>query len=198
MKPGTSACVMGRSASKRTAMAPALMGRRRGAAPRGSRPSAAAAPRRGTPKVRTSSSTVKGPWGAVGRSNRDLAFFPGVYRFGPNKTVVKGLIAYPMQGDNVWVRYEVAVRSDIPSFNSRLCLHLWEDVAAPKWEIYDCPIRPFHKISPPVAAARAPPEIAVEICNRGTMPTLLAERHSGQSVDKMIGWASDELAGLTR
>jgi hypothetical protein len=75
---------------------------------------------------------------------------------------------------------------------------IWQDVDPPKGTVYNYPIRPFHKATPHIAAMPAPPEIAVQIYNRGTMPTMLAKLKSGQSIDQVIAWASDELEGFTR
>ena len=52
--------------------------------------------------------------------------------------------------------------------------------------------------SPGWRVAPAPPEIAVQIYNRGTMPTMLAKLQSGQSIKQVIDWAKDELEGFMR
>src|SRR6185312_16925128 len=44
----------------------------------------------------------------------------------------------------------------------------------------------------------APPEIAVQMYNRATHPTMLAKLHSGQSIDQVISWAHKELEGFVR
>jgi hypothetical protein len=75
---------------------------------------------------------------------------------------------------------------------------VWEEVEPPKGTVYNYPIRSFHNAKPHIAASPAPPDIAVQIYNRGTMPTMLAKLQSGQSVDQVIAWASDELEGFTR
>ena len=40
--------------------------------------------------------------------------------------------------------------------------------------------------------------IALQIYNRGTVPTMLAKLKSGRSIDEVIAWAADELEGCTR
>ena len=40
--------------------------------------------------------------------------------------------------------------------------------------------------------------IALQIHNRGTVPTMLAKLKSGRSIDEVIAWAADELEGFTR
>jgi hypothetical protein len=44
----------------------------------------------------------------------------------------------------------------------------------------------------------APPDIAVQMYNRGTVSTMLAKLQSGQSIPQVIAWAKDELEGFTR
>ena len=45
----------------------------------------------------------------------------------------------------------------------------------------------------------APPEIAVQIYNRRTMPTMLRQAaRQRQSIEQVIAWAKDELEGFTR
>ena len=46
--------------------------------------------------------------------------------------------------------------------------------------------------------APAPPEIAVQVYNRGTLPTMLAKLQSGQSIKDVQDWAQDELEGFIR
>ncbi|HEX3400333.1 MAG TPA: ABC transporter substrate-binding protein, partial [Acetobacteraceae bacterium] len=87
---------------------------------------------------------------------------------------------------------------DVPPFDSMLDFKVWQEVGPPTGTVYNYPIRPFHKAVAHIAALPAPPEIAVQIYNRGTMPTMLAKLKSGQSIDQVVAWASDELEGFTR
>jgi len=47
-------------------------------------------------------------------------------------------------------------------------------------------------------AVPAPPELAVQIYHRGTMPTMLAKLKSGDRIDTVIAWANNELDGFAR
>jgi len=40
--------------------------------------------------------------------------------------------------------------------------------------------------------------VAVQIYNRGTMPTMVAKLQSGQSINDVIAWAQEELEGYLR
>jgi hypothetical protein len=87
---------------------------------------------------------------------------------------------------------------DVPPFQSMLDFKVWEEVGPPVGTVYNYPIRPFHNATAHIAALPAPPDIAVQIYNRGTMPTMMAKLKSGQTIDQVIAWASDELEGFTR
>ena len=161
-------------------------------------PSAWAVAKRDAPQVAADCWTFQGPKGPAGRFTPYLPFFWGVWQFSSNKTAAKELIAYLMQADNVHARCDAVSGYDVPPFDSMLNFKVWEEVEPPKGTVYNYPIRPVHKATPHIAAAPAPPDIAVQIYNRGTMPTMLAKLQSGQSIDQVIAWASDELEGFTR
>jgi ABC-type glycerol-3-phosphate transport system substrate-binding protein len=161
-------------------------------------PSAWAVAKRDAPKIAEDCWTFQAPKGPAGRFTPYLPYFWGVWNFSSNKKPAKELIAYLMQADNVEARCNAVAGYDIPPFDSMLNFKVWEEVEPPKGTVYNYPIRPFHKATPHIAASPAPPDIAVQIYNRGTMPTMLAKLQSGQSVDQVIAWASDELEGFTR
>jgi ABC-type glycerol-3-phosphate transport system substrate-binding protein len=161
-------------------------------------PSAWAVAKRDTPAVAADCWTFPGPSGPQGRFTPYLPFFWGVWSFSKNKTAAKELIAFLMQRDNVQARCNEVIGYDVPPFDSMLDFKVWEEVEPPKGTVYNYPIRPFHNAKPHIAASPAPPDIAVQIYNRGTMPTMLAKLKSGQTIDQVIAWASDELDGFTR
>ena len=49
-----------------------------------------------------------------------------------------------------------------------------------------------------IAAFPAPPDIGVQIYNRGTMSTMFSKLQSGQSIPQVISWAQGELEGFVR
>jgi hypothetical protein len=75
---------------------------------------------------------------------------------------------------------------DLPPFDSMLDFKIWEEVEPPKGTVYNYPNRPFHNAKVHLAASEAAPEIAVQIYNRATMPTMLARLKSGQSIKKLL------------
>ena len=98
-------------------------------------------------------------------------------------------------GDAVRKQQVAGGVNDTPRLDSMLDVKVWEDeMKPPKRPVYNHPIWPFHDAAPDRAA---PPDIAVQIYNRGTMPTMLAKLPSGRSVGQVSAWASDALEGFT-
>ncbi len=161
-------------------------------------PSAWAVAKRDAPKVAADCWTFPGCAGPAGRFTPYLPYFWGVWSFSKNKPAAKDLIEYLMQRENVEARCNQVAGYDVPPFDSMLDFEVWEDVEPPKGTVYNYPIRPFHNAKPHIAALPAPPDIAVQIYNRGTMPTMLAKLQSGQTMDQVIAWATDELEGFAR
>jgi ABC-type glycerol-3-phosphate transport system substrate-binding protein len=161
-------------------------------------PSAWAVAKRDTPQVAADSWSFCGPSGPDGRFLPYLPYFWGVWSFSKNKTAAKELIEALLQRDTVEARCNEVIGYDVPPFDSMLDFKVWQEVGPPTGTVYNYPIRPFHNAVAHIAALPAPPEIAVQIYNRGTMPTMLAKLKSGQSIDQVVAWASDELEGFTR
>jgi ABC-type glycerol-3-phosphate transport system substrate-binding protein len=161
-------------------------------------PSAWAVAKRDAPQVAADAWSFSGPTGPEGRYLPYLPYFWGLWSFSKNKSAAKELIEALLQRDAVEARCTEVVGYDVPPFDSMLDFKVWQEVGPPTGTVYNYPIRPFHKAVPHIAALPAPPEIAVQIYNRGTMPTMLAKLKSGQTIDQVIAWASDELEGFTR
>ena len=161
-------------------------------------PSAWAVAKRDAPQIAADCWSFQAPAGPQGRFTPYLPYFWGVWSFSKNKTAAKELIEALLQRDNVEARCDVVSGYDVPPFTSMLDFKVWDEVEPPKGTVYNYPLRPFHNAKAHIAALPAPPEIAVQIYNRGTMPTMLAKLKSGQSIDAVIGWAADELEGFTR
>jgi hypothetical protein len=103
-----------------------------------------------------------------------------------------------MQREQVQARCNAVMGYDIPPFDSMLDFDVWEKVSPPPGTVYNYPLRPTHHGIPSVACSSAAPEVAVQMYNRGTMPTMMAKLKSGQSIPEVIAWAQGELEGFTR
>lgn len=75
---------------------------------------------------------------------------------------------------------------------------IWDEAGPPTGTVYHYPIRKSHHQEICITVAPAPPEIAVQVYNRGTLPTMLAKLHGGQSIRQVQDWAQDELEGSVR
>ncbi len=161
-------------------------------------PSAWAVAKRDAPQVAEDSWSFPAPSGPEGRFTPYLPYFWGMWGFSKNKSAAKDLIEALLQREPVEARCTEVIGYDVPPFQSMLDFKVWEEVGPPKGTVYNYPIRPFHKAEAHIAALPAPPEVAVQIYNRGTMPTMLAKLKSGQTIDQVIAWANDELEGFAR
>jgi len=161
-------------------------------------PSAWAVALRDNRPVAEDSWTFSAPKGPKGRFVPLGPFFWGVWQFSQNKTAAKELVEYLMQRDQVHARCDAVSGYDIPPFDSMLDFDVWEKVSPPPGTVYNYPLRPSHHGIPSVACSSAAPEVAVQMYNRGTMPTMMARLKSGQSIPEVIAWAKGELEGFTR
>ena len=161
-------------------------------------PSAWAVAKRDAPSIAADTWHFPCPAGPKGRYIPYNYSFYGTWAFGKNKTAAKELIQFLQERDQVEERCVASVGYDIPPLTSMSDFKIWEQVGPPAGTVYNYPIRPWHDALPSITAFPAPPEIAVQMYNRGTHPTLLAKLHSGQTIDQAIAWARNELEGFIR
>ncbi len=161
-------------------------------------PSAWAVARRDAPKVAEDCWTFPAPKGPKGRFMPVAVFSWGIWQFAPNKGAAKDLIEFLSQRDNVEARCNASLGYDLPPFESMTNFKVWDEVGPPKGTVYHYPVRKSHNQVQHVAVSPAPPDIAVQVYNRGTLSTMLAKLQSGQSIKQVQDWAADELQGFTR
>ena len=154
--------------------------------------------KRDAPTIAADCWTFPAPKGPKGRYVPLGAFAWGVWNFSPNKSAAKELIAYLCQREQVEERCNASLGYDIPPFASMTDFKIWDEVEPPKGTVYHYPIRKSHQEQSWIACAPAPPDIAVQIYNRGTVPTMLAKLQNGQSIKQVQDWAQDELEGFIR
>lgn len=71
----------------------------------------------------------------------------------------------------------------MPPFNSMTDFKVWEQAPPPGGTLYSYPLRSFLDHQPHIAGFPAPPAIAVQIYQRGTMPTMLARLQRSDTID---------------
>ena len=161
-------------------------------------PSAWAVAKRDAPAIAADCWTFSAPAGPKGRFVPVNQSFYGIWRFARNKSAAKELVSYLMQREQVEARSNVVIGYDLPPFASMVDFKIWEEVEPPKGTVYNYPIRPWHKGIPNVTGAPAPPDIAVQMYQRGTHPTMFAKVQAGQTIPQVIAWAKNELDGFMR
>jgi ABC-type glycerol-3-phosphate transport system substrate-binding protein len=161
-------------------------------------PSAWAVAKRDAPTIAADCWTFPAPKGPKGRFLPLGAFGLGIWNFSTNKTAAKELIEFLCQRENVEERCNVTQGYDVPPFISMSDFKIWDEVGPPKGTVYHYPIRKGDQQEAWISMAPAPPEIAVQAYNRGTLPTMLAKLQSGQTVKQVQDWAEDELGGFVR
>ena len=161
-------------------------------------PSPWVAAKRDAPAISADMWHFTAPSGPKGRFIAALPYFWGVWKFAQNKSAARDLIEFLSEREQVEARTNASLGYDIPPFDSMLDFKVWQTAGPPTGTLYNYPMRPEHKAIPHIAALPAPPQIAVQIYNRGTMPTMMAKLKSGQSINDVIAWAESELEGYMR
>lgn len=152
--------------------------------------------RKDTPEIANDSWIFPAPAGPAGRFEAYSTNYWGIWTFAQNKSAAKDIIAHLMQRRQVEERGNAVVGYDIPPFASMAGFPIWDQAGPPAGLCYNYPLRPFHKARPYIAMSPAPPAIAVRAFTRGTLPSMLARLHAGQTIPQVITWVEDELAGF--
>ncbi len=110
----------------------------------------------------------------------------------------QGPAAVPDGAPQVETLDTATVGYDIPQILSMSDFPIWSEVEPPKGTVFNYPVRPWHQAESCVTGSSAPPDIAVQMWNRGSIPTMVAKLYSGNSIDQSIAWAKQELEGFVR
>jgi ABC-type glycerol-3-phosphate transport system substrate-binding protein len=161
-------------------------------------PSAWAVAKRDSPAVAADCWTFPAPSGPKGRFVPTQCYFWGVYSFSQNKAAGKDLVEFLMQRDNVEARDVSSSGYDLPPYAKLNDFKIWEEVGPPTGTVFNYPIRAASGQKPSLTASEAPPEVAVQIYNRGVHNQMFARLRDGQTIDQVINWAQDEIDGYTR
>ena len=161
-------------------------------------PSAWAVAKRDAPQVAEDCWHFPTPVGPKGRLMPHRPYFWGVWNFAQNKSAAKDLLRHLMQRENVEFMATAAEGYDIPPFPSMSDFSIWSEVEPPKGTVYNYPLRPWHNAEYYIPGSSAPPEIAVQMWNRGIIPGMVAKLFAGKTIEQSIAWAKDELEGFTR
>ncbi len=159
-------------------------------------PSAWAVAARDAPAVAQDCWHMPPPAGPKGRFMPHSMNFWAIWQFAQNKSAAKDLIEFLMQSENVDARSTAVLGYDLPPYEKMAESSVWDNIGPPVGTVYNYPVRKQHNTVSHLAHMPAPPEIAVQVYNRGTLPTMLAKLKAGESIDQVITWGQRELEGF--
>jgi ABC-type glycerol-3-phosphate transport system substrate-binding protein len=160
-------------------------------------PSAWAVAKRDAPKVAEQCWTHGMPKGPAGRYGPYLPYFWGTWNFSKNIPAAKSLLRHLSQADSVEKLVAASGGYDLPSFANLTKFKVWAEETPPAGTLFHYP-DPYNQQIKSIAAAPAPPKIAVQIYNQGTMTKMVARAMRGEKVESVINWAESELEGFMR
>jgi ABC-type glycerol-3-phosphate transport system substrate-binding protein len=160
-------------------------------------PSAWAVAKRDAPQVAEQCWTHGMPAGPKGRFGPFLPFFWGIWAFSKNKPAAKSLLTFLSQRDAAERLVAASGGYDLPSFASFSQFKTWAEQGPPKGTLFHYPDPYKHQILS-IAAAPAPPKIAVQIYTQAVMTKMTVRHMQGESMEKTLAWAEGEVEGYMR
>ena len=160
-------------------------------------PSAWAVAKRDAPQVAEQLWTHGMPAGPRGRFAPFIPFFWGVWSFGKNKPAAKSLLVHLSQPQAIEKMVAASGGYDLPSFANLTTLKTWAEEEPPKGTLYHYP-NPYNHQILSIAAAPAPPKIAVQIYVQGIMTKMTVRHLQGEPMEKTLAWAESEVEGFLR
>ena len=137
------------------------------------------------------------PKGPAGRFGPFLPYFWGIWSFSKNKTAAKSLLTHLSQESSAQKMVEASQGYDIPSFEKLTTFKVWQEVGPPKGTMYHYP-NPHSHQTLSIAAAPAPPKIAVQIYTQGVQTKMIVRHMQGEAMEKTLAWAESEVEGFMR
>jgi len=160
-------------------------------------PSAWAVAKRDAPQIAEQLWTHGMPAGPKGRYAPFLPYFWGIWNFSKNKAASKSLLVHLSRPDVIEKMVEASAGYDLPSFAKLTMLKTWAEEQPPKGTLFHYP-NPYHHQILSVAAAPAPPNIAVQIYTQGLMTKMVVRHMQGEAMERTLGWADSEIEGFMR
>jgi len=159
-------------------------------------PSAWAVAKRDAPDVAKDTWIFASPKGPKGRYAPALPFFWAIWKFSPNKSAAKSLLAHLISRHSSERFVAASNGYDLPGFKNLRDFKTWAEVEPPKGVVYNYPPKPDQIVQ--VAGAPAPIHVANQIYTQGLMTQMMAKVGvQGQSVSDTIAWAEKQLEAYT-
>ena len=86
---------------------------------------------------------------------------------------------------------------DCPAFEKLLDFKTWAEERPPKGTLFSYP-DPYHIQTLSIAASPAPPKIAQQIYSQATLTKMCVRHCKGESMEKTLDWAENEVQGFMR
>ncbi|MDQ8729655.1 extracellular solute-binding protein [Bradyrhizobium sp. LHD-71] len=137
------------------------------------------------------------PAGPAGRFGPFLPYFWAIWSFSKNKPAAKSLLTHLSQESSAQKMVEASKGYDIPSFEKLTTFKVWSEVGPPQGTMYHYPNPHNHQILS-IAAAPAPPKIAVQIYTQGLQTKMIVRHMQGEPMEKTLAWAESECEGFMR
>ena len=161
-------------------------------------PSAWAVAKRDAPKVAENCWFIGFPKGPAGRFNPTLPRFYGIWNFGKNKELAKGLLEFLAMRQNAEKQVAASQGYDIPPYVKFNDFKTWEEEGPPKGALSHYPIKGGDQ-QPGVVCSPAPPLLAAQISINAIMPQMVVRyARNNEPLDKVLAWAEGELEGYKR
>jgi hypothetical protein len=110
---------------------------------------------------------------------------------------VGGLLVHLSQRSSAEKMVAASGGYDLPSFAKFTDFTTWAEEGPPKGTLYHYP-NPYNHQILSMAAAPAPPKIAVQIYTQGIMTKLTVRHMQGEPMEKALAWAESEIEGFMR
>ena len=160
-------------------------------------PSAYAVAKRDRPEIAEQTWTFSSPKGPKGRFDPAGYYYWGIWNFSKNIPTAKSLLTYLTQREIQEKLAAAASGFDIPPFASQMNFKVWEEVAPPKYTVYNFP--PRRDVIPHLTGYPAPLKIGTQMWAQATMMKMIAQHtQAGKSADQAIAWAESEIEGFMR
>lgn len=160
-------------------------------------PSAWAVAKRDAPQVAEQCWTHGMPSGPNGRYAPFLPYFWGVWAFSKNKPAAKSLLTHLSQRSSAEAMVAASQGYDLPSFEKLTDFKTWAEIGPPVGTLYHYPNPHNHQVLS-VAAAPAPPKIAVQIYTQAIHTKMIVRHLQGEAMEKTLAWAESECEGFMR
>ncbi len=160
-------------------------------------PSAWAVAKRDAPQVAEKCWFGGFPKGPQGRYNPILPRFYGVWNFSKNKPAAKSLLEYLALRPAAEKQVAASQGYDIPPYPKFNDFKTWEEEGPPKGALSHYPIKGGDQKAG-VTCSPAPPLIAAQIWAQAIQAQMIVRYYKGDSMDKVMSWAANELEGFKR